>query len=380
MKFKTLMLSATSAAAVTLAGVAAHAEDYKVVILQSLTGGAAFIGKNVADGAVLAAEELNEQGFFGEGNQMVFSVEDDATDRTQTLSLITRLAADEDVLMVMGPTSGSVAMAGANVANEREFPVMTTTNSMEVVENGPWSFIMTQPASITMPFIADYTAETLGLERCAIIGVKDNEAYVALQRMYESLITEAGVEIVSQDGVALADSDFSALATKIATSDQDCVFIGTPAAQGANIILQLKQAGLDPSTPILGHNAFASPTFIEKGGAAVEDVYLIGAWVPGGDDDFSSAFAESFEAKMSFPADEWNAMGYSGMQVVAHAVRDAAEAGNLTRDGVRQALGEQKDIPVVVGTHTYSYDEERVPYFGMKVLQVKDGAFTVAPE
>lgn len=51
---------------------------------------------------------------------------------------------------------------------------MTTTNSMEVVENGPWSFIMTQPASITMPFIADYTAETLGLERCAIIGVKDN--------------------------------------------------------------------------------------------------------------------------------------------------------------------------------------------------------------
>ena len=39
-----------------------------------------------------------------------------------------------------------------------------------------------------------------------------------------------------------------------------------------------------------------------------------------------------------------------------------------------------EDIPVVVGTHTYSYDEERVPYFGMKVLQVKDGAFTVAPE
>lgn len=380
MKLRTLMLSATSGSAVMLAGAAAHAEDYKAVILQSLTGGAAFIGKNVADGAVMAAEELNEQGFFGEGSQLVFSVEDDATDRTQTLSLITRLAADPEVLMVMGPTSGSVAMAGANVANEREFPVMTTTNSMEVLENGPWSFIMTQPASITMPFIADYTAETLGVETCAVIGVKDNEAYVALQRMYEDLITEAGVEIVSNDGVALADSDFSALATKVATADQDCVFVGTPAAQGANIILQLKQAGLDPDTAILGHNAFASPTFIEKGGAAVEGVYLIGAWVPGGDNEFSSAFAENFEEKMGFPADEWNAMGYSGMQVVAHAIRDAAEAGNATREGVRDALGEQQDVPVVVGTHTYSFNEERVPYFGMKVLQVKDGEFTVAPE
>ncbi|SPJ26057.1 ABC transporter substrate-binding protein [Palleronia abyssalis] len=380
MKIRTQILAATSGAAVMLGGVA-QAEDYKAVILQSLTGGAAFIGKNVADGATLAAEQLNEEGFFGEGNKLVFSVEDDATDRTQTLSLITRLAADPDVLMIMGPTSGSVALAGANVANEREFPVMTTTNSMEVLENGPWSFIMTQPASVTMPFIADYTSETLGVETCAVIGVKDNEAYVALQRMYEDLITEAGVDIVSNDGVALADSDFSALATKVASANQDCVFVGTPAAQGANIILQLKQAGLDPSTAILGHNAFASPTFIEKGGAAVEGVYLIGAWVPGGGDDaFSQEFATSFEEKMGFPADEWNAMGYSGMQVVAHAIRDAAEADNATREGVRDALGAQEDVPVVVGTHSYSFDEERVPYFGMKVLQVTDGEFAVAPE
>lgn len=380
MKIRTLTLTAASTLAMTLAGASAHAEEYKAVILQSLTGGAAFIGKNIADGAVLAAEELNEQGFFGEGNSLAFEVEDDATDRTQTLSLITRLAADPEVLMVVGPTSGAVAMAGANVANEREFPIMTTTNTMEVLENGPWSFIMTQPGSITMPFIADYTSETLGVETCAIIGVKDVESYVALQRKYEELITEAGVEIVSSDGVAATDSDFSALATKIATSDQDCVFVGTPAAQGANIILQLKQAGLDPDTAILGHNAFASPTFIEKGGAAVEGVYLIGAWVPGGDTEFASAFAENFEEKMGFPADEWNAMGYSGMQVVAHAIRDAAEAGNATREGVRDALGEQKDVPVVVGVQTFSFDEERVPYFGMKVLQVKDGEFTVAPQ
>ncbi|WP_298491092.1 ABC transporter substrate-binding protein [uncultured Maritimibacter sp.] len=264
MKIQKLGMSAIAFAAAMAASGAAVAEEYKVVILQSLTGGAAFIGKNVADGAAMAAEEMNANGFFGEGNSLAVEVADDATDRTQTLSLITRMAADEDVLLVMGPTSGSVALAGASVANEREFPVMTTTNSMEVIENGPWSFILTQPADVTMPYIANFTAETLGAKNCAIIGVKDNEAYVALQKKYEALIQEAGVNIASEDGVALADSDFSALATKIATADQDCVFVGTPAAQGANIIIQLKQAGLDPSIPILGHNAFASPTFIKR--------------------------------------------------------------------------------------------------------------------
>ncbi|MBV7407452.1 ABC transporter substrate-binding protein [Maritimibacter sp. DP1N21-5] len=380
MKIQKLGMSVAAFAAAMTASSMAMAEEYKVVILQSLTGGAAFIGKNVADGAAMAAEELNANGFFGEGNSMAFEVADDATDRTQTLSLITRMAADEDVLLVMGPTSGSVALAGASVANEREFPVMTTTNSMEVIENGPWSFILTQPADVTIPYIADFTANEMGAKNCAIIGVKDNEAYVALQKKYEEMIQERGVGIASVDGVALADSDFSALATKIATADQDCIFIGTPAAQGANIIIQLKQAGLDPETPIIGHNAFASPTFIEKGGAAVEGVYLMGAWVPGGDDEFSTAFAENFEAKTGVPADEWHAVGYSGMQVVANAIKDAAEAGTLTREGVRDALGMQKDIPVVIGEHTYSFDEERVPHFGMKVLTVKDGAFASATE
>ncbi|GKY89586.1 ABC transporter substrate-binding protein [Sinisalibacter aestuarii] len=380
MKFLKLSMSATAFAAAMAASTSAMAEEYKMVILQSLTGGAAFIGKNVADGAAMAADELNANGFFGEGNSLVYEVADDATDRTQTLSLITRLAADEDVLIVMGPTSGSVALAGANVANEREFPVITTTNSMEVIENGPWSFILTQPADVTIPYIADFTAQTLGAKNCAIIGVKDNEAYVALQRKYEDLIQAQGVNLASVDGVALADSDFSALATKIATSEQDCVFIGTPAAQGANLVIQLRQAGLDPSIPILGHNAFASPTFIEKGGAAVENVYLMGAWVPGGYDDFSSAFSTNFEAKTGIPADEWHAVGYSGMQVIANAIKDAVAAGAVTREGVRDALGTQTDIPVVMGEGTYSYDEHRVPHFGMKVLQVKDGAFAVVGE
>lgn len=376
MTFKAMMKGA-AATALALGATTAQAEDYKVVILQSLTGPAAFIGASVADGAEMAAEELNENGFFGEGTTFEFEVADDATDRTQTLSLMTRYAADPDVIAVFGPTSGAVALSGANVANERQLPNVTTTNSYEIIENGPWSNILTQPADVTIPFIANYAVDVLGVENCAIIGIKDIEAYLALQRQFEQHIEERGVNIASIDGVAGSDSDFSALATRIATSEQDCIFVGAPAAQGANIILQLKQAGLDPSIPILGHNAFASPSFIEKGGAAVEGVYMMGSWVPGGFDEFSTTFAENFQERTGEPADEWNAVGYSGMQVIAHALRDAAP--DITRAGFRDALLEQQDVPVVMGQGSYSYDEERVPRFGMKVMIVEDGQFVEAP-
>jgi len=374
---KLLMASAASVAALA-ASSGAYAETRTIVVLQSLTGGAAFIGAPIRDGMVMAADELNEQGFLGEGVTLNVIVEDDGTDRSQTLSLVARYAANPNVLAVLGPTSGAVALAGASVANEQGVPLMTTTNSLEILENGPWSFILTQPASVTIPYLADYAAEVLNVERCAIIGLRDVEAYVALQRTFETLIEAHGVEIVSRDAIAGADSDFSALATRIASLDLDCIHISASGPQGANIVIQLRQAGLDPSVRILGHNAFASPQFVERGGAAVEGVYLIGDWVPGGFNEFSEAFAQNFEARYGFPPDNWAAVGYGGMRVMAEALRKVG--ANPTREAIRDALTETSGVEVVVGSGTYVVDENRVPRVGMNVLMVEDGTFVQAPQ
>lgn len=376
MKLAKMLKGTAAAAAFALAAMPALAVDYKLVVLQSLTGGAAFIGASVADGAAMAFDELNASGFFGE-DRVVFEIADDATDRTQTLSLVTRYAADPSVVMVMGPTSGAVALAAAALANELEMPILTTSNSMEAVERGPWANILTQPASVTIPYIADYAVDVLGVKNCAVISLRDVEAYVALQRQFEQHVQARGVTLASVDGVGAQDSDFSALATRIANADQDCVFIGLPAAQGANLIIQLRQAGLDPATKIIGHNAFSSPSFVSTGGAAVEGVYLMGSWVPGGFDEASRAFAERFQARKGVPADDWNAVGYSGAMVIAHALRDAERP--VTRASMLAALTSQRDVPVVIGEGKYNYDEHRVPRFGMRVLTVRNGQFVDAP-
>ncbi|MFN3642752.1 MAG: ABC transporter substrate-binding protein [Gemmobacter sp.] len=371
------VLRGTVAGAFALAATTATAADYKLVVMQSLTGAAAFIGASIADGAVMAFEEMNANGFFGEGNKVVFEVADDATDRTQTLSLITRYAADPSVIGIMGPTSGAVALAAAALANELAIPIVPTSNSHEIIERGKWSNILTQPGDVTMPYIAHYAADVLGVKACAVIGIRDVESYVALQRMFESIMAERGVKLASVDGIAVTDSDFSSLATRIASADQDCVFIGAPASQGANVIIQLRQAGLDPATKIIGHNAFSSPAFVSTGGAAVEGVYLMGSWVPGGFDDASRDFAARFQAWKNVPADDWNAVGYSGAYVLATALKNTMP--EVTRERFTEALVKVTDVPVVIGDGTYSFDDKRVPRFGMKVLTVKDGQFVEAP-
>lgn len=368
----------SSALAVAAMAGAAQAEDYKIVILQSQTGPAAFIGTPLSEGARLAADELNAAGFFGAGNRLVYELADDATDRTQTMSLMSRYTADPEVLTIMGPTSSAVAAGAAQMAQDRETHLFVTGNSMEVLEAGRWGSIFTQPYFVTTPAIADYAIDTLGVERCVTIGIKEIEAYVALTRDFEQYITDTGIELLSTEGISAGDSDFSSLATKLAVGDQDCIYISAPAAQGANIILQLKQAGLDPSVAILGHTAFASPTFLEKGGAAVEGTYLMSDWVPGGSSPMGEAFARAYRDAYGKEADNWAAIGYSAMRVLAHAMRDAAPAP--TRESFSAAVAAVRDVEIVVGDLSFSYDDERIPRYGMNILTVQDGAFTVAPE
>lgn len=355
----------------------ATATEYTVVVLQSLTGGAAFIGSPVKDGMVLAAEEINRKGEMGPGNSLKVIVADDANDRTQTLPLLTRYAADPSILLIMGPTSGALATASANAANDLKLPLMTTTNSTDVLKAGPWSGILTQPASVTIPYIANYAADKLKIKNCTVIGISDVEAYVTLQKTFETAIKAKGVTIGAVESIKGSDSDFAALATKVAGGNQDCVFISAAAPQSANIVIQLRQAGLDPKVKIMGHNSLASPQFAERGGKAVEGVYLIGDWVPGGADDFGRAFAAAFKAKYNTEADNWAAVGYGGMRVAAAVLKAAGP--NPSREAVRAAMSKAKDIKVVVGQGTYAVDADRVPHVGMNVLTVQNGKFVLAP-
>ena len=109
----------------------------------------------------------------------------------------------------------------------------------------------------------------------------------------------------------------------------------------------------------------------------MEGVYLIGDWVPGGSSELGKAFDASFQAKYGHAPDNWNAVGYGGMRVMANAIKNAGP--NPTREGIRDALTVTKDVEVVVGQGNYTVDEQRVPRPGMNVLTIKDGAFVLAP-
>ncbi|MDF3904323.1 ABC transporter substrate-binding protein [Paracoccus sp. AS002] len=366
------ILMGTALAASAAFAPMAMAKEVKVAIIQSLTGSPAFIGRGIADGAVMAIEDINAKGLAGEGVTIQYTLDDDAGDRGQALGLIGRRAADSENIAIIGPTTGAIAPAAPAAANDLGILAYMQSNNDAVPQAGPWSFPFSQPASIATPPIADYAAQKRGVQNCAVITVLDNEAYVAMANVFMERVREHGVQ-AQLDGVKLSDIDFSALAVKVSQSDADCLFIATPAALGANVIMQFKQAGLDPEVQIFGLQSLASPEFLNTGGSAVEGVTVIGEWTPGGFDEPSRAFAEAYKARHGVEADNWAPQGYSTMMVFADALRRAGP--DATREELRDALAGIKDVPVIVGEGVYNFTPERAATFGMGILTVKDGSF-----
>jgi branched-chain amino acid transport system substrate-binding protein len=363
-------------AGLALASQGLLAADRKIVILQALTGVAAFVGVPASEGMKFAADDLNAKNFLG-GDKIVYEVADSASARAQAMAAVTRYAADPNVLFILGPTTAVESIPSAGVANDAKIGMKAMTNAVSLLNAGPWGFISAQPPSITMPQLGDYAIDVAKVKSCATIRFADNEAYVDLEKLFVEHTQKRGMTFVDRTGIKQADSDFSTIATRIVAAKPDCVVLFTLGPTAANLAIQLKQAGLPASVKLIGQTGLSSPQLVSIGGAAVEGLVFNSDWTPGGNTPESKAFAAAYKAKTGKEADNWAALGYSYMTVVAHAIKAAGP--NPTREKIRDALAKTKDVPVVVGAGKYSY-VDRIPTYGSTFLMVKDGKFVPAPQ
>lgn len=354
------------------------AADRTIMVLQALTGGAAFVGVPAVEGMKLAAAELNAKNFFG-GDKLNIVVVDSATDRGQAMAAVTRAANDPSVLAVLGPTTAPEALPSASIANDLKITMMPMTNASAVLKVGPWSFISAQTAETTMPLLGDYVVNTLKVKSCAAIYFSDNDAYVELGRLFRAHTEPKGLKFVEYIGVRSADTDFSAVSTRVVAAKPECVLFFTLGPVAANLAIQLKQAGLPASVKLVGQTGVASPQLVTIGGAAVEGLVFNSDWTPGGSTPVGKAFAEAYKKATGKDADNWAALGYSYMTVLATAVKNAGP--NPTREKVRDALTNSKNVPVPVGAGQYSFEPgSRLPKYGNAFLTIKNGQFVAAPQ
>lgn len=368
-------LVSTAAILAIVGSSLARADTLPLVSIQSMTGPTAFAGAIFQKSIQLAVDEVNLKG--GIHGQKISVIERDyASDKGQAINLANQAIDRDRALFVLGPTTTADTLAVAPLFNEKRTPFIGFAGSDAILKAGPWTLKFRQGTDVDSPILAKYVLEKTPIRKVALVFDRTNEALIEFKNSFRDAFKAGGGTIAVEEAVVSSDSNFLPLATKLKSMDVDAVYLTSYAEQSANIALQLRQAGLPDKVRILGSLAIVSPKFLSVAGKAAEGVIAISDYVPGTDRPLNKAFDAAYQARYKTEPDSYAATGYSLAKVALASLQEAGP--NPTREKVREAYMRLRDVPVVVGTGSWSHTDRR-PKYGALVLTVKDGKFIAAP-
>jgi branched-chain amino acid transport system substrate-binding protein len=250
------------AAVVTAAAVPAKAADINVGLITAMTGPGASIGIPYAKGVAAGVAYKDE----ASGTKLNLIQLDDATDPSNATRNARKLVEQDkvDVLMGSGSTPSSIAMTA--VCHELKVPCITLSPVNMPGEPGSWMVSMPQPPNLMVGVVVDYM-KAAGVKTVGYIGYSDgwgDLVYGGLQKSAD------GMQIVTNERFARADTSVTAQALRIMAAAPDAVMTGGSGTPGALPFIALRERGY--TKEIYGTPAIINPDFVRVGGASVEGV------------------------------------------------------------------------------------------------------------
>lgn len=348
----------------------ARADEVTVAAQYPLSGPmASYSGPYLREGTELALERINRDHFLGEGRTLKVMIEDNAGDRNQAISLMSRFA-NSNALAVLGVYGSFLSLPAAPVANDLKIPLLAIAISDAISKAGPWSFSMLEPADISMTVLAKYGVDKLHIKNIAMVYDRANDASVRMRDSFANYVKAHGVNIVSVDGITAQDTNFEPIATKIVNEKIDGLFFESTAAVAANFVIQVRQAGLDPGIKLMTSGQIGAPVFFQIAGPAAEGIYYAVDYLLDMPNDENKNFVAAYRARYHKDPDQNTAWGYAGTMLLARAIKDAGPGADRAK--VRDALAALHGIPTVLGAGTFSFND-RKGYYPSVVVQVRNG-------
>ncbi len=354
----------------------ARAEEVVVGVQYPLSGPmASYSGLFLRQGTEIALQRINSMQMLGKGRSLKVLIEDNAGDRNQAISLMSRFATLDNVVAVFGVYGSFLSLPVAPVANDLKTPFLAIGVSPAITQSGPWAFTLVEKIENSMEPLGALAVERLKVHDVALVHDRANDASVRLKDIFAHSVTSRGANIVSTDSISVQDANFAPLATKLASEKIDALFIEAVPSVAANFLVQVRQAGLSPDVHIFSSGQVASPVFFNLAGKAAEGMYYTADYFVDLANDENKYLVDTYRKQTGKDPDQNVAWGYAGLMLIARAIKDAGPGAD--RSKVRDALANLKDIQTPLGDGIFSFDQNRTPTYPDVVIHVVDGKPTL---
>src|SRR5580692_4658161 len=357
-------------AAMSRAAFAQSSDPVMLGVSGPLTGPNAQYGTQWKQGFDLALDEIHASGGIS-GRKLAYSFQDSQSDPRQSVAIAQKFVSDPNIVMELGDFSSPASMAASPIYQRAGLVQFGFTNSHPDFTKGGdfiWSNSVSQADE--QPRLAKYAAD-LGFKRLAVLYLNTDWGRQS-QKIFSDAAKGDGLELVASEAYQPDEKDFRSTLVRVRDAKPDAIVLISYYADGALITRQIRTVGL--STPIVASGSIYSPKFIELAGDAANGVYTESNFFPGDVRPEVQAFVTKFRAKYNEEPDDFNAVAYDTIILLA----DVINQYGVDRTAIRDGLAQIKDVPsVIYGKATFDPETRRVPGARAVYLVVKNGQYTL---
>ena len=333
-------------------------EAIKIGMIRPLTGHMAITGARMVAAAEFALEEA---GYTVAGRQIEVIVEDSAADPPTAVDAAIKLITQDEVDLIIGPTTGGCQMAVSAYMNGVGKPLIFTNPAPLGVlfEGHEWTFMVGGTEWQTSSPIGVFAGDDLGHGTATTIAGDWAPGHGFMDGFQHGFESEGGV-IIQQQWPPQTAADFGSYLASLEPADTVVAwFDGSTSIQ---FLTQFHEFGVRQNMPLLAcfHGSFFAPFILEllpeAAGEAVVGEFCPTPYTPLLDTAINNAFVDAWGAATGGELPEDTDTGpYAGVLVALAALEatDGDTTPELLRDAILAVNLEGPEGPILFdqGTH-----------------------------
>ncbi|WP_225886525.1 ABC transporter substrate-binding protein [Leptolyngbya sp. PCC 6406] len=287
--------------------------------------------QEILRGVAQAQDEINQTGGIG-GIPLRLVIADDGDDPDTAQAVATTLAADPEVLGVVGHFSSGVTLAAEPNYRQAQLPLISpTSTSLELSGRSPYLFRTTPSDRFTATALTRYMLNDLGQTRVAVFYSGASDYSVSLKDEFMTTAFSDGGAVVGEFDFEAGDFNASQAVTQALDQGAEVLMLAanTGSLAQAIAVIQANQGRLT----LLGGDGLYNPRILEQGQANAAGMVVAMPWhiLAHGQSPFA-------QASRSLWGGDVNWRTATTYDAIAAFIAALQTAPNPTRESLHQAL------------------------------------------
>jgi branched-chain amino acid transport system substrate-binding protein len=312
------------------------------------TSNVALLGQEEVIGARIAERLVNEDGGVN-GRPVRLLFQDTGGDEIGAINAF-QAVINAGVVGIVGPTLSQQAFAADTRADAAGVPVLGPSNTAKgIPQIGKFVARVSAGVDRVAPLAVEQALKINPAIKRVAVAYAQNDAFSASEtKIFQATVKKKGLDLALVQRFQTSDTDFTSQVTNIVGSRPQLVIVSGLAADGGNLVRQLRELGYKGL--VIGGNGLNTTNVLPVCGRFCDGILIAQAYSPAVDNPINKRFVEAYNQQTGNQPPQFTAQAFTGVQVFVDALRRLDKTKRLETMDLKTLRSELNDA-VLSGTY-----------------------------